>query len=40
MVDATKTSFKKLTDINPNHIRCLEVHGNFLKDIVNDDIEG
>lgn len=26
--------------MNPNHIKCLEIYGNFLKDIVNDEIEG
>ncbi len=26
--------------MNPNHIKCLEIYGNFLKDIVNDDVEG
>ncbi len=26
--------------MNPNHIRCLEIYGNFLKEIVNDDTEG
>lgn len=40
MVDSTKLFQKTLCDINPNHIRCLEVYGNFLKDIVNDDVEG
>lgn len=32
--------YKKLSDINPNHIRTLESYGHFLKDIVNDDLEG
>ncbi len=26
--------------MNPNHIKCLEIYGNFLRDIVNDDAEG
>ena len=26
--------------MNPNHIKCLEIYGNFLKEIVNDDQEG
>jgi len=26
--------------INNNHIKCLEIYGNFLKEIVNDEIEG
>jgi len=39
-VETTTTQFKKLVEINPNHIKMLQIHGNFLKDIVNDDIEG
>lgn len=26
--------------MNPNHIKCLEIYGNFLKEIVNDEQEG
>lgn len=32
--------YKKLNDINPNHIKMLQSYGNFLKNIVNDDVEG
>jgi hypothetical protein len=39
-VETTAEQYKKLNEMNPNHIRCLEIYGNFLKDIVNDDIEG
>lgn len=39
-VENTNELFKKLTEMNPNHIKCLEIYGNFLKEIVNDDIEG
>ncbi|KAL4450352.1 hypothetical protein ABPG74_009058 [Tetrahymena malaccensis] len=35
-----KDQFQKLRDIYSNHIKCLEIYGYFLKDIVNDDIEG
>jgi hypothetical protein len=31
--------FKLLTGINPNSIRVLELYGNFLQDIVNDETE-
>ena len=39
-MENTNDLFKKLNDMNPNHIKCLEIYGNFLKDIVNDDVEG
>lgn len=39
-VEVTTDQFKKLNQINPNHIKCLVIYGNFLKDIVNDDQEG
>jgi PAS domain S-box-containing protein len=39
-VEITTEQFKKLTEMNANHIRCLQIYGNFLKDIVNDDVEG
>ena len=39
-VEITTEQFKKLNEINPNHLKCLHIYGNFLKDIVNDDIEG
>jgi len=34
----TKT-FSSLQEINPNHIACLEIYGNFLKEVVHDDQE-
>eukprot|EP00331_Platyophrya_macrostoma_P019490 CAMPEP_0176470080 /NCGR_PEP_ID=MMETSP0127-20121128/40245_1 /TAXON_ID=938130 /ORGANISM="Platyophrya macrostoma, Strain WH" /LENGTH=784 /DNA_ID=CAMNT_0017864311 /DNA_START=1009 /DNA_END=3359 /DNA_ORIENTATION=- len=39
-VEVTRTQFKVLNEMNPNHIKCLQIYGNFLKDIVNDDQEG
>lgn len=39
-VENTNDLFKRLNDMNPNHIKCLEIYGNFLRDIVNDDVEG
>ncbi|KAL4478284.1 hypothetical protein ABPG72_016596 [Tetrahymena utriculariae] len=39
-VEQVKDQFQKLRDIYSNHIKCLEIYGYFLKDIVNDDIEG
>jgi hypothetical protein len=39
-VESTNEFFKKLIDMNPNHIKCLEIYGNFLKEIVNDGVEG
>ena len=39
-METTNDLFKKLNDMNPNHIKCLEIYGNFLKEIVNDDVEG
>lgn len=39
-VEETSENFRKLNDINPNHIKMLQIYGNFLKDIVNDDAEG
>lgn len=39
-VDTTKDQFKKLMEMNSNHIKCLEIYGNFLKEVVNDDAEG
>ena len=32
--------YKRLIEMNPNHIRCLTIYGNFLKEIVNDELEG
>ncbi|CAD8089671.1 unnamed protein product [Paramecium primaurelia] len=39
-VESTSDFYKKLQEMNQNHIKCLQVYGNFLKDIVNDDVEG
>ncbi|EAR98621.2 PAS domain S-box protein (macronuclear) [Tetrahymena thermophila SB210] len=39
-VEQVKDQFQRLRDIYSNHIKCLEIYGYFLKDIVNDDIEG
>ena len=39
-VESISDLFKKLNEMNQNHIRCLEIYGNFLKEIVNDDSEG
>ena len=39
-VEHTKDLFIKLQQMNPNHIKCLDIYGNFLKLIVNDDAEG
>lgn len=39
-VESTGVQFKKLNELNPNNIKMLQIYGNFLKDIVNDDLEG
>jgi hypothetical protein len=39
-VEGTNELYKNLSDINPNHIKLLEIYGNFLKDIVNEDDDG
>lgn len=39
-VEQVREQFYKLREIYSNHIKCLEIYGYFLKDIVNDDIEG
>lgn len=39
-VEEAADIFKKLNEMNPNHVRCLDIYGNYLKDIVNDDVEG
>ncbi|KAM3130308.1 hypothetical protein pb186bvf_017604 [Paramecium bursaria] len=39
-VESTNDFFKVLNDMNPNHIKCLQIYGKFLKEIVNDDVEG
>jgi len=38
-VEETAEQFRRLNDINPNHIKMLQIYGNFLKDIVNDENE-
>jgi hypothetical protein len=40
LTEACATQFKGLNEMNPNNIKCLEMYGNFLRDIVNDEIEG
>ena len=39
-LEETSAEFIKLNDINPNHIKMLQIYGNYLKDIVNDEVEG
>jgi PAS domain S-box-containing protein len=39
-VEEISERYKKLNDINPNHIKMLQSYGQFLKNIVNDDVEG
>ncbi len=39
-VETTGLQFRRLNGINPNNIKMLQIYGNFLKDIVNDDLEG
>ena len=36
-LEITAEQFKGLSDMNPNHIKCLEMYGFFLRDIVNED---
>lgn len=36
-VEHTAELFEQLQEMNPNHIKCLEMYGNFLKEIVNDE---
>lgn len=38
--DSIKVSYNDLYQINPAHIRMLQVYGNFVKNILNDNIEG
>ena len=40
IVEFTSEMFKTLNDSNQNHVRCLDIYGSFLKDIVNDEAEG
>ena len=39
-IEKTAEMFKILNDSNQNHIRCLDIYGNFIKNIINDDNEG
>jgi hypothetical protein len=39
-LDIVAENFRKISDLNPNHIKMLRIYGNFLCDIVNDEIEG
>ncbi|KAL4459259.1 hypothetical protein ABPG73_001296 [Tetrahymena malaccensis] len=39
-VDQVTDLYNQLQEINQNHIKCLEIYGNFLKEIVHDDQEG
>lgn len=39
-VEHTYDLFDQLQEMNPNHIICLELFGNFLIEIVNDEPEG
>lgn len=32
--------FEDLQTMNPNNIKCLTIYGKYLKDIVNDNVEG
>lgn len=38
--EETSAEFRKLNEINPNHIKMLQIYGNYLKDVMNDDVEG
>jgi PAS domain S-box-containing protein len=40
IIEDSRKQFEKLNDINPNHTRCLEIYGYFLKDVVNDENNG
>ncbi len=39
-VEKVSEEFTKLEEMNPNHIKCLQSYGYFLKEIVNNDTEG
>jgi PAS domain S-box-containing protein len=39
-VEEAKRLFEVLNEINPNHYKCLDLFGRFLKDISNDDTNG
>ena len=38
-LETTEVLFLKLMEVNNNHIKCLEIYGNFLREIVNDENE-
>jgi PAS domain S-box-containing protein len=40
IVEDSKKQFDALNEINPNHQKCLELYGKFLKEVVNDDTSG
>jgi PAS domain S-box-containing protein len=40
IVEDSKKQFDVLNELNPNHQKCLELYGKFLKDVVNDDTNG
>lgn len=37
--DTVKTAYSKLYEINSNHIKMLQMYGNFLADVLNDKFE-
>ena len=37
--DTVKSLYTKLYELNPNHIKMLEMYGNFLRNILNDRFE-
>ena len=39
-IEKCEEIYKKLIEMNPNHIRCLVIYGNFLQEIVSDDTGG
>jgi PAS domain S-box-containing protein len=40
IVEDSRKQFDVLSDINSNHHKCLDLFGRFLKEVVNDDING
>lgn len=40
IVEDSKKQYDVLNELNPNHQKCLEMYGKFLKDVVNDDTSG
>lgn len=40
IVDAIKESYIKLLELNPNHVKLLVLYGDFVKHILNDNVEG